>query len=66
MPTRKTILITGCSSGIGYDTAHYLHEHGYRVFAYARQDNDVQRHNNEGIDAYILDVTKPVTIAQTL
>lgn len=66
MPIQKTILITGCSSGIGYDTAHYLHRHGYRVFASARKSEDVQRLKEEGLDAYLLDVTKPDTIAQTL
>lgn len=63
---KKTILITGCSSGIGYATAHYLHHHGYRVFASARNPEDVQRLKNEGLDAYLLDVTKPETIRQTL
>lgn len=66
MPTRKTILITGCSSGIGYDTAHYLHDHGYRVFASARKEEDVKRLKEEGLDAYLLDVTKPETIEKTL
>ena len=66
MSTRKTILITGCSSGIGYDTAHYLHNHGYRVFASARKEEDVTRLKNEGLDAYLLDVTKPETIEKTL
>lgn len=63
---QKTILITGCSSGIGYDTAHYLHNNGYRVFASARKNEDVQRLKDEGLDAYLLDVTKPETISQTL
>ncbi len=62
----KTILITGCSSGIGYDTAHYLHKNGFRVFATARQHEDVQRLKDEGLDAYLLDVTKPETITETL
>lgn len=62
----KTILITGCSSGIGYDTAHYLHKHGYTVFASARKEEDVQRLKEEGLDTYLLDVTKPQTINQTL
>ncbi len=62
----KTILITGCSSGIGYDTAHYLHQNGYRVFASARKVEDVQRLKDEGLDSYLLDVTKPETITQTL
>ena len=34
---KKSILITGCSSGIGYYTAHGLHARGYRVFATARR-----------------------------
>ena len=66
MSTRKTILITGCSSGIGYDTAHHLHQNGYRVFASARKAEDVTRLQEEGLDTYLLDVTKPETIAQTL
>jgi len=53
----KSILITGCSSGIGYDTAHYLHNNGYRVYATARDEEDVKRLAQEGLDAYVLDVT---------
>ncbi len=63
---QKTILITGCSSGIGYDTAHYLHNNGYKVFASARKPEDVQRLQDEGLDTYLLDVTKPETISHTL
>jgi short-subunit dehydrogenase len=63
---QKTVLITGCSSGIGYDTAHYLHNNGYRVFATARNMDDVNRLKNEGLDAYVLDVTKTETIDAAL
>ena len=63
---QKTILITGCSSGIGYDTAHHLKNSGYRVFASARQAKDVQRLKDEGLEAYLLDVTKPKTISDTI
>ncbi len=66
MPTTKSILITGCSSGIGYDTAHYLHKHGYQVFATARKPEDVQRLKEEGLQAYRLDVTEPESIQATL
>lgn len=52
----KSILITGCSSGIGYDTAHYLHSAGYQVFATARKEEDVERLRSEGLNAYRLDV----------
>lgn len=64
--TKKTILITGCSTGIGYDTAHYLHNNGYRVFASARKLEDVKRLQDEGLETYLLDVTKPETIKDTL
>jgi len=63
---KKTILITGCSSGIGYDTAHYLHKNGYKVFASARKEEDVKRLQDEGLETYLLDVTKPETIKKTL
>lgn len=33
---QKSILITGCSSGIGYDAAHTLQKRGWRVFATCR------------------------------
>ncbi len=63
---KRTVLITGCSSGIGYDTAHYLHRNGYRVFATARSKADVEKLRSEGLDAYWLDVTSVTTIEQTL
>lgn len=63
---KKIVLITGCSSGIGYDTAHYLNKNGYKVYASARKEEDVERLRDEGLEAYLLDVTKPETISQTL
>lgn len=62
----KTILITGCSSGIGYDTAHYLHKNGYKVYATARDEKDVERLKSEGLDAYLLDVTSTDAITEVL
>lgn len=49
-----SILITGCSSGIGYHTAHGLRRRGYRVFATARHDEDLQRLANEGLESLAL------------
>jgi len=62
----KNILITGCSTGIGYKTAIYLKQQGYRVFASARDINDVQKLKNLGLEAFYLDVTKKQTIKDTL
>jgi short-subunit dehydrogenase len=60
------ILITGCSSGIGKETAYYLKEKGYRVFATARDEDDVKKLIQQGFEAFELDVTKPKTIKKTL
>ena len=39
----KTILITGCSSGIGEYCAFELQKMGYQVFATARKIEDVEK-----------------------
>ncbi|MDO5639709.1 MAG: SDR family NAD(P)-dependent oxidoreductase [Neisseria sp.] len=58
-----TILITGCSSGIGYDTAKQLHALGWRVFASCRRAEDVARLQSEGLaDTLLLDVTDSAQI----
>jgi len=63
---KKSILITGCSSGIGYETAHYLHKNGYEVFASARREEDVQKLKDEGLNALQLDVTDTDSIDRAL
>ncbi len=62
MTAPGTILITGCSSGIGYAAAHALASRGYRVFATARRDADVERLASEGLEALQLDVADPASI----
>lgn len=52
----KTILITGCSTGIGYCVAHGLKVLGWRVFATARQPADVRRLQAEGLESLPLDL----------
>ncbi len=53
--TQKSILITGCSSGIGYDAAHTLHKRGWRVFATCRNLKDCKRLRDEGLESFKLD-----------
>lgn len=52
----QTILITGCSTGIGYRTAIILQQRGYRVIASARKTEDVERLSNEGFETVQLDL----------
>lgn len=51
----KSILITGCSSGIGFDAAVTLHERGWRVFATCRQEADCAKLTERGLESFRLD-----------
>jgi NAD(P)-dependent dehydrogenase (short-subunit alcohol dehydrogenase family) len=55
--TEKSILITGCSTGIGLACATGLKDRGYRVFATARKSEDLARLSALGLDAIYLDYT---------
>ncbi len=61
--TQKSILITGCSSGIGYDAAHALARRGWRVFATCRQESDCERLRAEGLESLQLDYEDETSIA---
>lgn len=58
----KTILITGCSSGIGLTVARGLAARGWRVFATARRADDVARLGAEGLEALVLDLDDSASI----
>lgn len=53
--TQKSILITGCSSGIGLDAARSLKARGWRVFATCRAEIDCERLCGEGLESFRLD-----------
>ncbi|HEB83341.1 MAG TPA: SDR family oxidoreductase [Gammaproteobacteria bacterium] len=55
-PENKTVLITGCSSGIGYCVAHGLKQRGYFVIATARREESVAMLKSEGFDSLRLDL----------
>lgn len=61
---QKTILITGCSTGIGYTCAHALHKRGYKVIASCRKQADVERLQAEGLTAILLDLSDSQSISQ--
>ncbi len=61
----KNVLITGTSSGIGYDAARYLLEKGWRVFGSVRSEEDAARVKLELGDGFvplIFDVTDEAAI----
>jgi len=64
--TDKSILITGCSSGIGHDAAHGLRERGWRVFASCRKEADCARLREEGFDSPRIDYQDEESIAAGL
>ncbi|HEX2834266.1 MAG TPA: SDR family oxidoreductase [Thermoanaerobaculia bacterium] len=62
----KTVLITGCSSGYGLETARYFHAQGWNVFATMRTPREEVLPRSERLHVVALDVTKPEQIAAVL
>ncbi|MGF1764347.1 SDR family oxidoreductase [Aliivibrio kagoshimensis] len=73
---RRSILITGCSSGIGYQCAHDLHNHQsringvttptFQVIASCRKAEDVERLTSEGLTCIQLDLKDPSSITKAV
>ena len=63
---QKSILITGCSSGIGLDCATTLHAQGWRVFASCRQQKDCDRLAEMGLEAPRLDHSDTLSISKAI
>ena len=62
MTIKKSVLITGCSSGIGLCVAEELHKLDYQVFASARHKDDVSKLKELGLNALLLDLNDSVSI----
>ena len=58
----RTILITGCSTGIGWACAIGMKARGWRVFATARKPEDLARLEAEGVEAIALDYADPASV----
>jgi len=67
---QKSILITGCSSGIGLDAATTLHTDGWHVLATCRQAKDCDKLKEQGLDSFVIDYADSTSVrngaAQTL
>lgn len=64
--TQKSVLITGSSSGIGYDAAQGLRDAGWRVFASCRKQEDCERLKAEGFESPLLDYADSTSLANGL
>ncbi|MEX3011409.1 SDR family oxidoreductase [Hoeflea sp. TYP-13] len=64
MQQHKSILVTGCSSGIGAYCARALKDDGWRVFATARKPEDIDHLKSDGLETFYLDYREPDSIAK--
>ncbi len=62
----KTVLITGCSSGYGLETARHFHRQGWNVIASMRTPRPDILPTSDRIRILPLDVTDPESIAKTV
>jgi NAD(P)-dependent dehydrogenase (short-subunit alcohol dehydrogenase family) len=63
--SKRSILITGCSSGIGLASAREMKARGWRVFATARKPEDLARLRDEvAVESLYLDYAEPASIAE--
>jgi NAD(P)-dependent dehydrogenase (short-subunit alcohol dehydrogenase family) len=62
----KTILITGCSSGFGLETARHFLERGWKVVATMRTPDHALLTPSEHLKVLVLDVTDPQSIAEAV
>ena len=62
----KTVLITGCSSGFGLETARYFLDHNWKVIATMRTPREDLFPRSEHLRVLALDVTDPQSIQQVV
>ncbi|MCY4447000.1 MAG: SDR family NAD(P)-dependent oxidoreductase [Rhodobacteraceae bacterium] len=60
----KTVLMTGCSSGIGLDCALTIAKRNWRVFATCRQEQDCARLRDMGLESFVLDYSQSESIRE--
>src|SRR5262245_63272549 len=62
----KTVLITGCSSGYGLETARHFHENGWNVIATMRTPREEILPRSDRLRVLPLDVSKSESIAAAI
>ncbi|MUZ72672.1 SDR family oxidoreductase [Agrobacterium vitis] len=63
MVAQKSIIVTGCSSGIGAYCARALKQDGWRVFATVRKAEDLKSLEDDGLEALLMDYRDTASIA---
>ena len=66
MENKKSILITGCSSGIGLDTAIALHKKGWEVYATCKKAKDSAVLRKKGLKSFSLDLLNSSSITRAI
>jgi NAD(P)-dependent dehydrogenase (short-subunit alcohol dehydrogenase family) len=66
IPPPKTVLITGCSSGYGLQTARHFHSQGWNVLATMRTPRADVLRESERLRVLALDVTNPASISAAI
>ncbi|WP_372804197.1 SDR family NAD(P)-dependent oxidoreductase [Paracoccus seriniphilus] len=61
---RKSVLITGASSGIGLDAARRMTAEGWHVIATCRRPQDIEARRAEGIDCHHLELSDPDSVTR--
>jgi len=64
--TMGTVLITGCSSGYGLETARYFRSQGWNVVATVRMPREEVFPRSKRLRILALDVTRPESIASAV
>ncbi len=63
---QKVAFITGCSSGMGRESARHLSQNGYRVYAGSRTPEKLSDIASSTLYPILIDITDPVSVAQAL
>lgn len=62
----EIVLLTGASSGIGFETALLLQQSGYKVYAAARRTDRLKKLESQGISILSIDVTSDASMQQAV